>query len=216
MFAATVQDSFDFGAGAFTGLYLTHLVGRPVAGDRFELAGATRLVTKLDDRRRTRECLTGLPLQGGPYLLIAVTPALDPDERQQATRRRRISTGPDADQSLGQRHPDAQHLRLGRSDTETAELLDRIRSDGLTAVLHPMPGQDIHSGQVSILLDADNEAAVVILTTHAETRRADDIPEKFLRRAGHAGLDEWRGRNPDLSDDTPILCHGFQLVEVAG
>ncbi|MDF3606033.1 hypothetical protein PE067_07770 [Paracoccus sp. DMF-8] len=115
-----------------------------------------------------------------------------------------------------QRHPDARHLRLGRSDAETAELLDRIRSDGLTAVLHPVPGQDIRSGQVGILLDADDQAAVVIPTTHAKTCRADDIPEKFLRRAGHAGHDEWRGRNPDLSDGTPILCHGFQLVEVVG
>ncbi len=143
MFVATIQDSFDFGARTDTGLYLTHLIGEPVPGDRFGLAGTMRLVTRVDNRRRSRNCLTAAPLPGAPRL-------------------------------------------------------------------------DIRTGQTHILLDADNECAAVILTTHVETRRADDLPQGLLRRAGHAGIDELRSQYPDLSDDAPILCHGLQLIEIIG
>lgn len=215
MFAATVQDSFNLASDSCTALYLTHLVGQPVPGDRFELAGATRLVTKLDDRHRTRDCLTAEPLQGAPHLLIAVTPALDGAERQQTTRRR-ISTGPEADQSLGQRHPDARRLRLGRQYGETAQRLDQIRFEGRTAILHPAPHPDIRRGQLSILHDGGHSPAVVILATHVETHQAKDMLDTLLRRAGYSDHAQWRDRNPDLTDDASILCHSFQLVEVLG
>lgn len=215
MFAATIQDSFDFGARADTGLYPTHLIGEPVPGDRLHLAGAMRLVTRVDNRQRTRNCLTAEPLPGAPPMLVAIKPRLDAAERQQA-RYRRVATKPSADLSLLQRHPAAQPLDLRLGKAETAGILEGIRLDGRTAILHLSPRPDIKTGQPPILLDADNEPAAVILTTHVETRRAADIPQALLRRTGHADIDEWRSHYSDLSDDAPILCHGLQLIEVIG
>lgn len=213
MFAATVQSSFTIGAMPGTVLELAYLVGEPTVGDQFELAAATRLVTKVDGKRRTRNCLTAEPFPGAPHLLIAVTPALCPEEMERAAYRR-ISTVRHADHSLDQRHPGAEHLRFGRDDAETAKLLDQIRYHGRTTILHAAPHPDIRSDQASILLDATNETALVILTTRIETCRMDQIAENIIGRKSHTSGCEWRDLNCDLADDVPILCQEFRLLEV--
>ena len=127
------------------------------------------------------------------------------------------------------RYPAAARTRFGDSASLSARLLALIADGSKTATCgalreydgapggEPMP----HPGDVVIAEDWDGTPALAYAATEVAVLAFRDVPEDFALAEGEGDFAAWRAshvafftRNGGWSEDLPVVCERFRLLEV--